>query len=112
MYARGIYPVILNRVDRFPEGESLNDVQVRAERAIEEHVMPNVWKMARSGKDLHVAVVSHGLCISELISAALMKDKDAASGGPEKRWTGLLNTAWTRVTVEIPVRSIFSALGC
>ena len=77
-----------------------------------EDTMPNVWEMARSGKDLHVAVVSHGLCISELISATLRKDKDAATGGPEKRWTGLLNTAWTRVTVEIPVRDILSVLGC
>lgn len=107
LYARGVYPVISNREDKFPDGESLTDLQVRAERAVAELVTPNVWESARSGKDLHIAVVSHGLCISELIGAVLRTDKDAAtSGAGGKRWTGMLNTSWTRVTVEISVRGI------
>lgn len=111
LYARGVYPVISNREDRFPNGESLKDLQVRAERAVAELIIPNVWESARSGKDLHIAVVSHGLCISELIGAVLRTDKDAAtSGAGGKRWTGMLNTSWTRVTVEIPVRVISGVL--
>jgi len=99
-YAKGIYPVIFNRTDKFPEGESLDDLARRAEEAIEKFVMPHVWEAARRGKrGVHVAVVSHGLCISELI-AALMR-RNVTGGGSANKYKGLLNTAWTRVAIDV-----------
>ena len=108
---KGEYPVIFDRSKGFPEGESLNDLQARAERAMNDIVVPAVWEAARTGTKAHLAIVSHGLCISELIAALVRKDKDAnsseknAEGGS---WTGLLNTAWTRVTIDVHVRRIQS----
>jgi len=64
--AEGKYPVLTHRNEKFPAGESLDDLEKRAEKAIQELVMPHVWKAAKEGrKGVHVAVVSHGLCISE-----------------------------------------------
>ena len=61
-YAQKIFPVLLHRDERFPEGESLNDVAERTTQAIRELVLPNVWKAAREGvKGLHIAIASHGL---------------------------------------------------
>ena len=102
-YARGTFPVIYNRKDKFPSGESLNDLQTRAERAMEEIIMPHVWNAAKSGEKAHIAVVSHGLCISELIAALMRKDCDAPPGAQGGKWTGLMNTAWTRVTIDLVV---------
>ncbi|KAI0771423.1 histidine phosphatase superfamily, partial [Irpex lacteus] len=75
-YAQNLYPVLEGRSEKFPEGESLNDVAARAEVAIQQFVLANVWKAAREGKKgLHVALVSHGICISELVAALLTKDE-------------------------------------
>ncbi|OBZ71592.1 hypothetical protein A0H81_08444 [Grifola frondosa] len=99
-FAQGLYPVLHDRSQRFPEGESLNDLADRAKAAIEELVMPHVLRAAREGmKGIHIAVVSHGLCISELVPALLLKD--ASGVHPENKYRGLLNTAWTRVTVDV-----------
>lgn len=98
----GQYPILFNRNERFPNGESLNDVAARAERTINDLVLkPYLSPAISSGvEDIHVAVVSHGLCISELIQA-LLKRNDG--GAPTKDYRGLLNTAWTRVTVQVKV---------
>ena len=105
-YAKGLYPVLYHRYEKFPGGESLADVQERAERAIRELVLPHLIDAAKSGwkKDgPHVSLVSHGLCISELIAATVRLDAGAAEEGQGGHWTGLLNTAWSRVTIDIPV---------
>ncbi|KIJ62648.1 hypothetical protein HYDPIDRAFT_182687 [Hydnomerulius pinastri MD-312] len=93
------YPILFNRDERFPNGESLNDVAARADRAIRNLVLkPHLSKAALSGaEDVHIAVVSHGLCISELIPALLKWNHGGASA---KDYRGLMNTAWTRVTVQ------------
>lgn len=68
-YAEGIFPIISKRSDKFPGGESLDDLEKRATQAIEEIVMPFIWKAAREGKKgVQIALVSHGLCISEVRS--------------------------------------------
>lgn len=101
-FEQGIYPVLHERWQRFPDGESLDDVVKRAEQAIEELVMPHVWDAARQGKkNVHVAIVSHGICISELIPVLVLKDESHQH--PGHRWRGLLNTAWTRITVDVKV---------
>ncbi|KAN0087639.1 Histidine phosphatase superfamily [Tylopilus felleus] len=95
----GQYPVLFERDERFPSGETLNDVAVRAERAIRDLVLKTYLSRAISSgtQDVHVAMVSHGLCISELVPA-LLKRNDGSL--PTKDYRGLMNTAWTRVTVQ------------
>ncbi|KAI0769010.1 phosphoglycerate mutase-like protein [Trametes elegans] len=99
-FANGIYPVLLERWQKFPEGESLDDLYRRAQQAIKELVMPHVWRAAREGKKgVHIAIASHGLCISELVPALVVKDESGVHPGDKYR--GLHNTAWTRVTVDV-----------
>lgn len=101
-FARGLYPVLHERWQKFPEGESLDDLAARASLAIEELVMSHVRRAAREGrKGVHIALVSHGLCISELVPALLKKDSSGTHSG--KNYRGLLNTAWTRITVDVKV---------
>jgi len=99
MYAANIFPLLRGRADKFPEGESEDDVAIRAERVLQECIMPFVWKAARSGVwGDHIAIVSHGLCISELIAALVRKN---AEKRPERSYKGMLNTGWTSVVVSI-----------
>lgn len=92
------------RWQKYPDGESLEDVVRRAEQAINELVMPHVWEAAAHGKKgVHIAIVSHGICISELIPVLVVRDESGRH--PGHRWRGLLNTAWTRVTVNVKVRA-------
>ena len=95
----GQYPILFDRNEKFPNGESLNDLAVRAERSIDDLVLrPYLSRAISSGaEDVHVAVVSHGLCIGELIPA-LLKRNDG--GSPSRDYRSLQNTAWTRVTVR------------
>ncbi|KAI0322361.1 phosphoglycerate mutase-like protein [Amylostereum chailletii] len=98
-YARGIYPVLFEDDEKFPGGESPNDLDIRANQAIEELVLPHVWDAAKTGKKgLHIAVVSHGLCISRLIAQLLKKGTGPLS---KADYRGLQNTAWTRVAVDV-----------
>jgi len=107
-FKNGVFPVLTDRDLRFPEGESLNDLANRAMQAINELVMPHVHRCWKEGtSDATLALVSHGLCISELVAALLKKDKDALSKGPlGSKYAGLLNTAWTRVSIEFQVSVI------
>lgn len=101
LWARGIFPVLSDRRAKFPSGESLDDVRARTDRAVEELLMPHMCRAAREGKrGVHVAVVSHGLCISELVPALLARGVGAPKG---QRYSGLRNTAWTRVAVDVKV---------
>ncbi|KAF8843286.1 phosphoglycerate mutase [Paxillus ammoniavirescens] len=94
------YPVLFGRNERFPNGESLNDLAARADRATCDLVLkPYLSRMALLGtEDVHVAVVSHGLCIGEMVSALVKRNH---GGAPDKDYRGLMNTAWTRVTVQV-----------
>ncbi|KAI0087902.1 phosphoglycerate mutase-like protein [Irpex rosettiformis] len=99
-HARGLFPVMEGRDDKFPEGESLDDVAKRADQAIQDFVLSNVRKAAQEGKKgLHVALVSHGICISELVTALLTKDESGQH--PGQKFRGMRNTAWTRITVDV-----------
>ena len=126
-YAEGKFPVLSGRAEKFPGGESIDDLAERASQAIEELVMPKVWKAVREGKKgVNVAVVSHGLCISEvrmiifhhkiagmmvciqLIPALLKKGSNLLSG---MDYRGLMNTAWTRLTIDVEASFPFSFLS-
>ena len=102
-FARKLFPVPTTRAHKFPEGESLDDLAERAKQAVDELLLPYVWSAARGGdQGLHVAVVSHGLCISELVPALLGHSRIQ----PDGHYRGLLNTAWARLTVKVKVGAV------
>lgn len=99
--AKGIFPTLHGDDEKYPEGESINDLAQRAKRAITAFVLPHVWQAAKEGQTgIHVAVVSHGLCISQMISELL---KMNAKQDKEGNYRGLENTAWTRVVIHVEV---------
>lgn len=101
--AKGVYPMLHGSDDKFPGGESTNELRQRAHRAITTIVLPHVWQAAKEGKTgIHVAVVSHGLCINQMISEFLKMSANQATGVVD--YPGLLNTAWTRLVIDIEVR--------
>ncbi|KAG1746032.1 phosphoglycerate mutase [Suillus paluster] len=91
------YPILYEseREIAFPGGESAADLTRRGERAVREVVLPHVVSVARTGKDEHVALVSHGLCIAEIVGAIVR-----LGGGTWKRKGPMVNTAWVRVEVR------------
>lgn len=114
-FARGLFPTLYNRTERFPGGESKADVAVRAQQFLDEVLMPYVreedTKNAKSST--HIVVVSHGLFIPELI--ALMARKDDAHRAKTEteirsNVRGMRNTAWTRVEFGFQVRLLSE--GC
>lgn len=68
-----VYYTIYNRHDKFPQGESLDDLALRAERALDETVWPcletALQKATPETEEAHIVIVSHGLAISEMVSA-------------------------------------------
>ncbi|KAJ2914815.1 hypothetical protein MD484_g5614, partial [Candolleomyces efflorescens] len=88
---KGIYPVHWERDGKFDGGESLDDLFHRAEEALKECVFPYL------DSDDHIAIASHGLCISELMSVLVKLDPRADQTAS---YRGLLNTAWTRVQLK------------
>ncbi|KAF7325931.1 hypothetical protein MKEN_00444000 [Mycena kentingensis (nom. inval.)] len=96
LFTQNIFPVLRERDARFPEGESLDDLARRADSAIAEFVVPHLE--ASASKDVHIAIASHGLCISELVAALLRLDPDSERG---ISYSGLMNTAWTRAVVTV-----------
>jgi len=71
-----------------------------AQRKLLPHLFsPTCGKLPKKNKTgIHVAVVSHGLCISQMISELL---KMNAEHHEERDYRGLSNTAWTRVVIDI-----------
>lgn len=108
-FASGKYPMLLDRKLKFPDGESLNELAARADQAIRKLVLPHVLQAARTGtQDVHIALVSHGLCISEMVAALVRRGQDEA---PHTHYRGLLNTAWTRATVRAKRESTGEAMN-
>jgi broad specificity phosphatase PhoE len=104
-FARGKFPPLYSRSERFPEGESLEDVARRAEEAVEQFAIPYIQNAAKEGRDgMNVAVVSHGLLIREAIAALMRKDKHNTEGVNAIDYRSLRNTGWTRVIVQVEVR--------
>lgn len=106
-WAKGVFPVIHGRKAKFPEGESLDDLRDRAKQAIRELLLPIVRDAVKEKKqDVHVALVSHGLCISEMVATLVSLDYERRSRGlevPDRQYAGLMNTAWTRATIDLAV---------
>ncbi|KAG8768034.1 hypothetical protein FRC16_007179 [Serendipita sp. 398] len=96
-----IYYSIYTRHEKFPEGESLDDLAERADKALDETVWPHVQQALASGehRDIHIVVVSHGLTISELVAALLRRSPILPSS--VKSYRGLHNTGWTQLAIDI-----------
>ena len=131
-----VYETIRNRHDKFVGGESLDDLALRAEDAVDRLVWPHlddaiahhhrhtttsssngtngeteaeggprengegeVELESEAGLGYHVVIVSHGLCISEMVAAILRRSANTgASAGI--RLKGFVNTGWTRVHIR------------
>ena len=136
-----VYESIRNRHDKFIGGESLDDLALRAEDAVDRFVWPHLddaiahhhrhhhhhhhHTSSSSNSDAeaeaeggprengeavaevegevglgyHVVIVSHGLCISEMVAAILRRSANTgASAGI--RLKGLVNTGWTRAHIR------------
>ena len=98
--SEGKYPALLPG-ERFPGGESDEDLAARAARAVDEVIIPHVRSAVREGHAEHIALVSHGLFIGALIAALLKKDSSGVSSTRE--YTGMQNTAWARMIIDLQV---------
>ena len=105
-YARGKFPAIYSRMEKFPGGESLDDMAKRVDNVIEELLLPYVWQEFEGAGPMTVAIVSHGLFIAELV-ARLVKRNDIVLNGTlqaeARNLRGLKNTAFTKVQVTLNV---------
>ncbi|GLB38344.1 putative phosphoglycerate mutase-like protein [Lyophyllum shimeji] len=94
--AKGKYPATHKRSQRFPDGESLDDVARRADQVVRDILLPYVSKAVEEGTHgIHVVVVSHGIFIGELIASLLR----LGGGKTETSYRGLRNTGRVLVTV-------------
>jgi broad specificity phosphatase PhoE len=100
----GLYLPLRGLDEKYPGGESLLDLAERSKKAITQLLLPHMQKVVKEGSTgIHVAVVSHGLCLGEMISELL---KMSANQAVETKYNGLENTAWTRVVINIEVRVV------
>lgn len=99
LISKNVFPVLEARDAKYPEGESLEDLARRAEEAIRECVIPHIQQ-----DGAHIAIASHGLCIGELIAAVIRLDPDSPQ---DVSYAGLENTAWTRLTISLKVKSTY-----
>jgi broad specificity phosphatase PhoE len=95
LHAKNIFPYLYSRSAKFPQGESLDDLARRAEKAVAECVLPHILE-----DGAHIVIAGHGVCIGELIAAILRLDPESHG---DVSYMGLFNTAWTRMTVSVKV---------
>ncbi|KAJ7573576.1 phosphoglycerate mutase [Mycena floridula] len=95
LFEKKIFPVLDGRDAKFPDGESIAELASRANMAVQECIVPHLTAENFS-RGFHIALASHGLCISEVVAALLRLDPTADQTISYK---GLLNTAWTRVEI-------------
>ncbi|KAL1736536.1 histidine phosphatase superfamily, partial [Schizophyllum commune] len=82
--------------ERFPGGESRREVRERADKTVEELLLPYI-ELEEDKRPTHVLVVSHGIYIRHLVGA-LVKRGTLAKASTER--ITLHNTGWVRVVVE------------
>lgn len=105
-FEKGIYPALHGRSERFPGGESLDDLARRAENAIDEILMPYVGD--KGSEETNIAVVSHGLFLGELIAALVKRGNGSQAAGRTVRardFQGMKNTGWTKAVVVVSPNS-------
>ncbi|KAF9448042.1 phosphoglycerate mutase-like protein [Macrolepiota fuliginosa MF-IS2] len=95
-WEEGVFLETQERDEKFPGGESLNDLARRAEAAIRECILPHVFDKNQDG--IHIGLASHGTFLNEMICSLLRLDPDHDHS---KSYLGLLNTAWSRLTISV-----------
>ena len=101
-YAQGLFPIHHERWQKFPGGESLDDLQKRAKEAVNEIIMPYIKAMVEGcPRRVHLAVASHGLLIAEMIPILLELSTRPVGEGPAYR--RMKNSGWARITIELDV---------
>ena len=109
-YAQGKFPAIYTRTEKFPGGESLEDMAKRADNVIDEVLFPYVWQEFKGAAPMTVAIVSHGLFIAELVARLVKRgdvDLDNTLQVEARNLRGLKNTAFTKVQVTFKVCHYF-----
>ncbi|THU96846.1 phosphoglycerate mutase-like protein [Dendrothele bispora CBS 962.96] len=109
LYSQNIFPHIRDRIGRFPNGESKDDVARRAERVIQKLIIPIVkgeeecikkkrdQGVSGSAPDARVAIVSHGVFLRELLYALHRRNGSLAE------YKYLETTGWTEVKIQLKV---------
>ncbi|EKM79474.1 hypothetical protein AGABI1DRAFT_120868 [Agaricus bisporus var. burnettii JB137-S8] len=92
------YPALHGRSERFPGGESLDDLAERAERVIDEILTPYIIR--EDHEETYVAVASHGTFLSELIAALVRRDASLKAAVQARDFRGMRNTGWSNVVVK------------
>ncbi|KAF8158115.1 phosphoglycerate mutase-like protein [Crassisporium funariophilum] len=114
-FVKGRFPAIHTRNQRFPGGESLDEVAQRAEEVIDGILLPYVVQ-EREDQDgskapVLVAVVSHGIFIAELVAAMLRRrHPEPGFSFDVRNLRGMRNTGWTKVEMVFqPARNFEGA---
>lgn len=102
-YSKGKFPALYTRHDRFPGGESLDDLAQRADTVINDILLPHLLEEKKESVTRTIAIVSHGLFIGELLAAILRRNHERDSTYNNHHFRGMKNTAWTKVAVKLKV---------
>ncbi|PPQ91673.1 hypothetical protein CVT25_012886 [Psilocybe cyanescens] len=100
-YAKGKYPALHTRQQKFPGGESLDEMAQRAEAIVNGIISLELLKEKDESKTRTVAIVSHGLFIGELVAAIVRRDVDFQGNLDVRDLRGMRNTGWTRLEVSL-----------
>jgi len=104
-YKRGVCPALQSRLEKFPGGESLNDLAERAEEVIDHILGPYIWD--ETCEKAHIVIVSHGIFLAELIAALVKRQNTQRTLKVQPRdFRGMRNTAWTKVRVTAQVSNL------
>lgn len=80
------------------DGESLDDVAVRADAALRHFVAPHLIHAAKSEGDHHIMIFAHGLFLSELMFALRRSSEPKLHFVKNTTYT---NTGWSRVELNL-----------
>ena len=100
---------------RFPEGESLEEVNARIAKAVRQFILPRVEALRKksppqapaAGDVGHICIVAHGIAIAELLRVFMALHDDS----PSSPWSDpkatyqrvrLENTGWSRLELAVP----------
>ncbi|KJA21242.1 hypothetical protein HYPSUDRAFT_42386 [Hypholoma sublateritium FD-334 SS-4] len=108
-YSKGKFPALYTRHERFPEGESLDDLAQRADTVINDILFPHLLEEKEEDVTRTIAVVSHGLFIGELLAAILRRSHERDATFNHHHFRGMKNTAWTEVAVSLKHSNTASA---
>ncbi|KAJ9479021.1 Target of rapamycin complex 2 subunit BIT61 [Pseudozyma hubeiensis] len=103
---------------RFPEGESLQEVNARVAKAVRQFILPRIEALRKkppqqntAAADLvHICIVAHGIAIAELLRVFMaLHDASTSDTWPDPKASyqrvRLENTGWSRLEIAVPFQS-------